>query len=153
MLRRLIYILVIIIVLAGGYLLLSNQTATKIKITGGNPSPEPTIAKSGVSIILSERNDSGETGLASIVEKNSKVEVDINLVGPPFISQRAVIQAGSCDKLGTIKFILKNVFNGDSTTTLNLNIAEFNKGLPLALIVNKTEENSSQIVACGNIKK
>ncbi len=152
MLKNLFFVLALLGLLAGGYLLLSNKAKTGIGLVKETPSPAPTIAKSGISIILSEKNNSGETGLASIVERNNKIQIDINLVGPPFIQQRAVILSGTCMSPGSIKFSLKNVFNGDSLTNLDLNIEKFNTLLPMAMVVYKSEE-PSVVVSCGNIKK
>ena len=153
MTRILIFLLILVSLGIGGYLLLSNNAGKFSKINTSiskQPLAVPTIAKSGVSIVLSPINGSGVTGLATIVEKNGKVFVDIKVVNPPFVQQPASLNAGTCLKSGKVEFQLKNVFHGSSETTFDSNMEKFNKLLPLALNIYKSEEELS-VVSCGQI--
>jgi len=96
-----------------------------------------------LTIALSEINNSGQSGTATIKEENGKVDVKIMIKGLNSTSVHpAYIHAGKCPGVGAIKYPLKNVVNGESETYMNATIDGLKKALPLAINVN---------TACGDI--
>ncbi len=148
----------IIFVLAAGYLLLGNKTKglystkvvpTKTPITKNENSKLP---PTGVSIVINEQNNSGESGIATIGEVDGKVVVNLKLIGEPLnVSQPAHLHSGTCQKPGDIVFPLSNVVNGESKTTLTVNMDSFNQRLPLTLNVHKSEQELNIYVSCGQV--
>ena len=152
--KRILFFLVLIFVASGAYSILRNNVKAPSNegqiLKDVKPSP---IAKTGIYLVLSEENKSGQTGLASIFEKKNTVYVDVKLVMPAFTNELAGLYLGTCQKIGQLKFSLADVINGSSTTNLNLNIDKINQLLPMALVINRIEGNPSTVVACGEIKK
>lgn len=152
--KKILILLALVFIIAGGYFLLNNNAETLNNIGEvSKTSPVPTIKKSGIYLALSEVNKSGETGLALIIEKNNSVYVDIKLVMPAFTEDTAGLYLGTCQKIGPVKFALSNVINGSSTTNLNINMDKINQLLPMVLVINRTEGSSKVVAACGQLKK
>ena len=106
-----------------------------------------------ITINLTERNNSGESGTATLVEEGGQVIVTLNITGAPEnVSQPAHIHVGSCPDVGAVKYPLTNVLNGESETTVNVTLSQLESELPLAINVHQSGENASVYVACGDIK-
>lgn len=155
--KLIIISVVMIIAVLGGYLLLKSnaKVSNSTQIT---PSPQVSekessqISPAGISIVLNEQNDSNESGIATINETNGKVTVNLKLTGATsFVPQPAHLHEGMCDNPGNVVYPLTSVVNGESMTVLDVDIAEFNKKLPLILNVHKSEEESQVYTACGSI--
>lgn len=117
--------------------------------TGTSPALTSSPAR-GMTITLSEQNDSGESGEATLEESAGKVTVALNLTGAPAkISQPAHIHTGTCDKPGSVKYALSFPVNGKSETTLNVSLADLKTQLPLVLNVHESTEKPEVYVACG----
>lgn len=102
--------------------------------------------------ILITQNESGESGVATLREKDGKITVDIKMEGSPAgVTQPAHIHLGTCQNIGTVKHPLSSVVNGISTTTLNTTFDELKKDLPVAINVHKSTTEPGVYVSCGNL--
>src|SRR3989344_2513880 len=106
-----------------------------------------------LTINLSEQNNSSETGTATLVEENGQVVVTLNLTGfAENVSQPAHIHLGVCPDVGAVKYPLTNVLDGESVTTLDVTLAQLENELPLGININKSAEEASVYVSCGDVK-
>lgn len=104
-----------------------------------------------INISLSEQNESGESGTATLTEVDGKVIVSLDLNGAPDSVQPAHIHTGSCDNLGGVQNPLTSPVGGASETTLDVTMDDLLSGLPLAINVHKSPEEAGIYVACGDI--
>ncbi len=133
------------------------------------PSPSPTsspLASSSLmpnvpamlTISLLSQNNSGQQGTAVLTPtKDGKVNVTLNMQGGNFTTpQPAHIHVGSCPKPGAVKYPLKDVVNGKSSTDLTVTMDELKalaKGSSkLAINVHKSATELDMYTACGDIK-
>lgn len=147
---KIIGIVIAIIIIGGGYYLFSTQTrSTPATTTQAQPASE---SSNTVTIRLNAENNSGETGIAELTEKNGKVEVSLSLTGAPDgVMQPAHIHVGSCPDVGAVKYPLTSPVNGKSKTTLEVSLSDLRAGLPLAINVHKSASEIKTYVACGDI--
>ena len=146
--RNLLLVVGAIILLAAGYFLFLNrppQPALETVEEAVTPSEEFTVT-------LAEQNESGETGVATLVEENGSVKVTLSLTGvPEGISQPVHIHAGACPDVGAVVYPLNNVVDGDSETTLDVTMEQLRAGMPLAINVHKSVKESGVYVSCGDL--
>jgi CHRD domain len=109
-------------------------------------------AQDTVTVTLSPENDSGISGTATLTAMGSQTQVVINVTGEPAgASEPDHIHTGQCGPtLGGVKFPLKNVENGTSTTTVNATLASLETG-GFAINLHESAANISHYVGCGNI--
>ena len=113
---------------------------------------EESIMEERVTVTLSEQNNSGESGVATIIESVGGVLVVLDLIGAPDgIAQPAHVHFESCANIGGVKYPLTSPVNGYSETTLDISMADIQAGLPLSINVHKSDQEASVYVACGNI--
>ena len=158
--RRNLLVLILLTVLGLGgfvfYVLKSQKPAGNQQAAGAAPEQPSTpsalpLEADAINITLTPQNDSGETGVASLVEKDGKVLVVLNVMGTPIdIEQPAHIHTGFCPNPGEVEFPLTSVLNGRSETTIDTTMANLKKMLPLAINVHKSEEEAKVYVACGD---
>ena len=153
--KNLTYVLVGILVLVGAWFLLFNKPS--------QPTPQPATTKTGqtaspsatpkeISVTLSERNDSGQSGTATLMEENGKVKVVLILTGAPAdVTQPAHIHMGSCPEVGAVKYPLTSPVNGSSETMLNVTLDQLRSGMPLAINVHKSQPEVKVYVSCGDL--
>jgi hypothetical protein len=105
-----------------------------------------------VTVTLSPENNSGISGTATLTAMGSQTQVVINVTGEPAgASEPDHIHTGQCGPtLGGVKFPLKNVENGTSTTMVNATLASLETG-GFAINLHESAANISHFVACGNI--
>lgn len=169
--NSIIVLLILLLFAVGGYAFYANQQmqqekAQKDQITKEKQAldirhqqeiadmkkKEEEMMQQKIPVTLSEENKSGESGTATLVEKNGKVVVTVSLTGfTQDVSQPAHIHVGACPGVGTIKYPLKNVVNGSSETTIDATMDDLKKGLPLALNVHKSADQMRVYTACGDI--
>ncbi len=143
-------LILIIISLLGGYFFLTKNSTSPSKVPAQTKEESMKIPQTGVSIVLSEQNNSGQAGIATIIEKNGKVVVSLKLTGALVdTSQPAHLHLGVCDDPGKVVYPLTNVVNGESETVLGVDMATFNQSLPLILNVHKSEQESDIYASCG----
>ncbi|MCH7951570.1 hypothetical protein IH980_02430 [Patescibacteria group bacterium] len=101
---------------------------------------------------LSEVNDSGQSGTATIEEVDGKVMVMLALEGPASaVPQPAHIHDGSCPGIGSVVYPLTNVVDGASETTLDIDMETLESGKPLAVNVHKSAEEIAVFTSCGDL--
>ncbi len=152
--KNLVYALVgILAVVVVGYLLFIRQNQPAIQPTAETTTQAPvTTTPSEVTVTLAERNDSGESGIATLKEVNGKVVVSLNLTGAPAgVAQPAHIHVGACPEVGAVKYPLTSPTNGVSETTLDVNLAQLRAELPLAINVHKSQAEVKTYVSCGDL--
>src|SRR5215471_16275710 len=109
-------------------------------------------AQDTVTVTLSPENNSGISGTATLTAMGSQTQVVINVTGEPAgASEPDHIHTGQCGPtLGGVKFPLKNVENGTSTTTVNTTLASLETG-GFAINLHESAANIGHFIACGNI--
>ncbi len=147
--KRLILLIAAVLIfvfVAGIIYFTSSQAATS------NTTTVPQIKEGQVGVNLVQLNNSGESGTAILSEKGGYVTVTLNVVGSKNgMTQPSHIHTGTCPGIGGIKYSLKDVVNGGSTTILNVTMAQLKQQLPLAVNVHESTENFKNYVACGEI--
>lgn len=153
----LLWIIVIGLILVGGYVLFSrpetisapSSTPETGQTTTASPSP-----LGAVTVKLAEQGGSGQSGTARLEEDaDGKLVVTLALSGGSFPSpQPAHIHVGACPNPGAVKYPLTNVVGGASVTTLDTTWAELEAmGGALAVNVHKSAAESKVYTACGNL--
>lgn len=102
-------------------------------------------------IQLAAQNNSGESGTATLKEKDGKVTVSLKLTGAPNIIQPAHIHMGSCAALGAIKYPLSFPVGGVSDTLLDVSLAQLKSEFPLAINVHASTTDAGTYVSCGDL--
>lgn len=104
---------------------------------------------------LTEQNNSGEHGTATVLQGVNGVIVKLRLAGyAEGVDQPAHIHKGTCAKLDPKPtYPLSMVHDGISQTTVaNTTLADLQKG-DYAINVHKSAKEAAVYVACGNIPK
>lgn len=152
--KRTIIILILAIALTALFFLGRNINKFSSDNKDNQPlSPNSPLSSNNFSIVLSSQNFSGQNGIATFEGLNNQTVIKIKTIGyPPEITQPAHIQKGTCENPGEIKYPLANTLNGESETTLNVNINKLFQKDPLVLNVYKSIDEVSAYVSCGQIK-
>lgn len=112
------------------------------------------IAQESVTVTLSEQNDSGQSGTATLTAMGDQTEVviDTNGWGPAGegVAQPVHIHAGTCADLGGVDYPLTNLEEGDSTTVVDAKLSDLQTG-DFAINAHKSADEISVYTACGNI--
>ncbi len=120
--------------------------------TSPTPAPSEAMMKGEMKVTLSEVNQSGQSGTATLKEENGKTTVTVELVGfVKDVAQPAHIHIGSCPGVGAVKYPLTNVVNGKSSTTISPTLKDLKAQLPLAINVHKSAAEISSYTACGEL--
>ena len=147
-----IIVAVAIVIIIGGFLLLSTRQTPP---TTPTPTPIQATATPAVmekNILLSEQNKSGVSGSAVLREENGKVNVTLSLTGGPKTTpQPAHIHVGACPDVGDVKYPLTNAVDGQSQTTLNVTLDQLEGEQPLAINVHKSAAQITVYTACGDL--
>jgi len=103
-------------------------------------------------ITLSEQNNSGMQGTATITEEDGGLTVVLSLTGAPEgIAQPAHIHHNACENIGGVLYPLEFPVNGFSETRLGITMDELLADMPLSLNVHKSPAEAQVYVACGNL--
>lgn len=149
--RNLWIVVIVVVVAILGFMLLQAQKPKVTPQVTATPSPAPAMSE-GVKIDLKEQNESSESGTATLVEKDGKVMVTLNLTGSPAqVVQPAHIHMGSCPKVGEVKYPLTSPVDGKSETTLEVSLDQLKGEVPLAINVHKSASEAQIYVACGDL--
>lgn len=93
----------------------------------------------------------GEAYLRSVA---GKLVVNLSLNNHPnTIYEGSFLQSGSCQKLGEVKYYLALVYDGKSSSTLDLEFKKFVNELPLAIAVYEGQDSTGKLLYCGDINK
>lgn len=153
--KNLLIGLLAVVILLVGYLAISGKKKAPVTypVETGTPVGETNPEVNQTSVSLSQQNDSGESGTATLVEENGQVVVTLNLLGGPENSpQPAHIHLGSCPDVGGVKYPLTNVVNGFSETSLDVTLAQLKSETPLGINVHKSVSEASVYTACGDLQ-
>lgn len=160
--RNLLILAALVLIAVGGFVVYSQKS--QAPAPASIPTPEAIVEETdtpsalpleenSIDIKLSPQSDSSETGVVSLVEKDGKVRVVINMLGTPIdVPQPAHIHTGKCPTPGDVKYPLTNVLNGKSETTIGTTIEDLRKMMPLVVNVHKSTTEASAYVACGDLK-
>lgn len=162
--RSVLVVIVVLAVLAFGYVIYSNKTAKPDSspapetILQQSP-PESTTEGSGsgvnekqVGVSLTAQNNSGQEGTVTLKDVEGKTLVTIKLAGAPKGSlEPAHIHTGACPEPGAVKYPLTNVADGNSETTLDVKLSDLMANPNLAINVHKSQAEIKTYVACGNL--
>ena len=115
--------------------------------------PSEVTPENQMVVTFSEQNDSGESGMATLVEKDGMLTVALAMEGGPTdVPQPAHIHVGVCPDVGAVSYPLSNVVNGASETTLEVTLAQLESETPLAINVHKSVPEASVYTACGDLQ-
>lgn len=138
----------VVVVLLVGYMFFFNNQQTP----SPQPAASPSAATNEVIVTLSEQNDSGESGTATLMEVEGKVKVSLKLTGAPAdLTQPAHIHEGACPDVGAVKYPLTSPVDGMSETILDVTLAELKSQLPLGINVHKSATEAKVYVSCGDL--
>lgn len=109
-------------------------------------------AQGPLTVTLDSLNNSGISGTATLTAQGSQTQVVVSVTGEPAgASEPMHIHVGQCGPtLGSVKYPLKNVENGASTTVVNASLDSLQNG-NFAINVHESAANIQNYVACGNI--
>lgn len=151
---RKILIVIIIFFILGAPLFVNNnasknsQTRTPSSSQTRNASQSP----QSFSIVLSQQNNSKETGIATIEGVDNKTKITLTLVEfPKKIKQPVHIHLGSCSDPLEVKYSLNNLVDGKSETTIDVDINKFTAEFPLIVNIHKSIEEANLYVSCGDL--
>lgn len=120
---------------------------------GGNSS----LAQESVTVNMgpTEGPDGGgdQTGTVTLNAMDGQTEVVVDIDPSPDgadVEQPAHIHAGSCDNLGAVEYPLENVVNGQSTTVVDVSLADLQADT-FAINVHKSGEEIGVYTSCGDI--
>jgi len=127
-----------------------NNKSSDNSYSSQNPSPSSAMMNE-IKTVLKPVN-SNEAGTAILTEEIGQTKVEINLTGfTKDIVQPAHIHLGDCPGVGSVKYPLTSITNGESTTTLPVTLDQLKKELPLAINIHKSASEVSVYTACGPI--
>lgn len=93
----------------------------------------------------------GEAYLRSVA---GKLVVNLSLNNHPNTTDEGLfLQSGSCQKLGEVKYYLALVYDGKSSSTLDLEFKKFVNELPLAITVYEGQDPTGKLLYCGDVIK
>ncbi len=131
----------------------ASPTPSPIATEVATPTPEPTPDE-GLTVELESIKESTQSGTAMIKEVDGKVMVTLELTGGNYKTAQPVhIHAGKCPGVGAVKYPLKNVVDGKSETTLDINLEKLLSELPLAINVHESAAKINVYTACGSIEE
>ncbi len=109
-------------------------------------------AANSVTINLDPINNSGISGTAVLTDMGAQTQIVVTINNEPSGASEPIhVHTGQCGPtLGGVKFPLKNVEGGTSTTTINTSLASLQTG-GFAINAHESAANIKNYIACGNI--
>lgn len=153
--KNLIYVVVGFLVLVGVWYFVFNKPSQvapeQVTTEEETASPSAMTAKE-TTVTLSEQNDSGQSGTATLSEVDGKVKVTLQMSGAPAgVTQPAHIHEGSCPDVGAVKYPLTSPVDGVSETILDVTLEQLKSELPLGINVHKSATEAAVYVSCGDL--
>ncbi|OGG05730.1 hypothetical protein A3E42_02075 [Candidatus Gottesmanbacteria bacterium RIFCSPHIGHO2_12_FULL_40_13] len=161
--RVTLFIILILVVLAGGAIWLNSRQSGigggEIGIGGGPETndglvvPSPEIRKNEVLVNLMPVVGApvSQNALALIEEENGQLTVSLAVENYLDNPQPAHIHAGSCPDVGEIIYPLNAVISGNSVTFVNSTFDNLIDRMPLAINIHQSPTELDVYTACGNI--
>ncbi|MGH3006669.1 MAG: CHRD domain-containing protein [Gaiellaceae bacterium] len=118
----------------------------------GGDDDEGDAGEGAVEIELSEQNDSGQSGTATLAAAGEgQTTVTLELSNPPDVPQPVHIHEGTCAEIDPQPaFPLENLEDGTSETTVDISVEELQSG-EYAINAHASEEDVETYVACGDV--
>jgi hypothetical protein len=128
------------------------QSPAPVPAASGAPVAAPAASGAPLVIPLKAQNASGETGSATLQDTPDGVVVVLAVAGGNATGPQPVhIHDGSCAKLGGVKYPLKSVAAGASSTTVpKVTIAMLQSGV-YAINVHQSTSAVGTYVSCGDL--
>jgi len=106
----------------------------------------------GISARLERQGENNVFGSATLRDTTEGLRVILRLSGQEVVGRElpAQLRSGTCSVLGPPRFLLDNVENGQSETTLNTTIAQLKILSPISVMVYNPDDISER-VACADI--
>lgn len=146
------WLIIAIVVLAGlvAWAVMSSHHQKSMMMT----TPSTTSTPAPVTVQISAQNNSGESGMATLIAMGDQTKVIVKLSGAPMdISQPAHIHKGTCANLDpNPTYPLTDVKGGASETVVDASLASLMTG-NFSINVHKSMQEISTYVACGTIPK
>ncbi len=150
--RNLVFLIIFLIVLFSAGFLYKSKISSFLfprRVSTAKIIPAPTNVTNAISVVLSEENSSGESGLSTIQEFTNNVVIDVKMVGTGPSDQKINLYKGSCDDKSQVLFPLKDLANGSSRTSIQTTIGELKKSMPIFIGV--LNLNNPKFASCGQI--
>lgn len=104
-----------------------------------------------VTIDLTELNNSGISGTATLTAMDGQTQVVVNLQGDDLsVARPNHIHTGTCDNLGGVEYPLTDVMD-QATTVVDVDLNTLLEG-DFAVNVHKSADEIGTFIACGNIE-
>ena len=104
-----------------------------------------------LTVQLAAGRDGDQSGTATLTAKGNQTDVALNIKpGAAGVAQPAHIHVGTCPVPGDVKYPLKDVVDGKSTTTLDVSLAQLLTG-GFAINAHLSAADIGKYVACGVI--
>lgn len=150
------WIVVIAVLVVGGFLLFGNRQEAPqpgADGVGGGPGVLSETKRMEVQLNPVDEEQINQSGKATFEEKDGRVTVTINVNQVEGLNnQPAHIHAGDCPGVGEILFPLNNVIDGRSVTEIDTTIDQLQDDQnPMALNIHKSPEEASVYTACGEL--
>lgn len=111
----------------------------------------PAAGQSIFSVPLDDVDDSGVTGGASVRGVDGQVEVTVFISEGDEGGEHPVhVHEGTCEELGDVAYPLENITDGESVTTLDLELSELMTG-DYAINAHQSEDEMDVNIMCGNV--
>ena len=109
-------------------------------------------AASPITITLDAQNSSGISGSAVLTPMGNQTQIVVTVTGEPAAGSEPMhVHTGQCGAtLGGVKYPLKNVEGGTSTTTIAASLDSLQTG-DFAINAHESAANIKNYIACGNI--
>ena len=148
----LLYLVVGGLIYAAYYYLVLGNKSSSLYTTPPASTEEQMMDGSGIAVVLTAQNNSGQSGIATLQESNGQTTVTIQLdnVGTG-VPQPAHIHTGACPVPGAVTYPLSNVVDGASQTVLDVDLTTLQSELPLAVNVHKSAAEAQVYVSCGDL--
>jgi hypothetical protein len=94
-----------------------------------------------------------QTGTVTLTAMNGQTQVVVDIDPSPdgaSVAQPAHIHAGACATIGAVEFPLTSVVNGQSTTTVDISLADLQAGA-YSINVHKSADEVGVYTSCGDI--
>jgi len=104
-----------------------------------------------ITVQLAAGRDGDQSGTATLTAKGNQTDVTLNIKpGAAGVAQPAHVHVGGCPVPDAVKYPLKDVVDGKSTTTLDVSFAQLLTG-GFAVNVHQSAADIGKYVACGVI--
>ncbi|MBI5034273.1 MAG: hypothetical protein HZB51_27445 [Chloroflexi bacterium] len=132
--------------LAGGFAINAHQSAAEVgKYVACGAIPQGSV------VALGAGRDGNQPGAAILTAQGTKTQIDLFIKPLPGTVHPAHVHEGACPVPGGVKYPLKEVVDGRSTTVVEAALADLLKG-GFAINAHLSSAEVGKYVSCGNLK-